>query len=124
MDAPLWVQAVADAERKRGAELMEENITEKTSIPLKALSFGSLFKIVFLTGFCLWGVISLIVVIIALIAPSAVTINNQTAQSTGQALLAAPMFLIIGTIFSAIGAATGVGALKLVTRFISFGNIS
>jgi hypothetical protein len=93
-------------------------------IAIRELSFGTLFKIVFWAGACVWILLAGIVVVLAFVAPGSIVVNGVRATSAGEAIGAAPIFLILGAIFTSIFAIVGVALLWLVGRFLPLGTIN
>ena len=93
-------------------------------VAIKELSFGTLFKIVFGAGACVWVLLASIAVVLALVAPGSIIVNGVRATSTAEAIGAAPIFLIIGAVFTSIFAIVGGGLLWLVGRFLPLGTIN
>ncbi|MEJ0024198.1 MAG: hypothetical protein WDN76_12895 [Alphaproteobacteria bacterium] len=76
---------------------------------VRSLDFGTVFKIVFWAGACVWVLIALVIMVFAIIAPQSVTVNGAQSQSTAQALVAVPIALVLGAFVSAVFAAAGAG---------------
>lgn len=93
-------------------------------IPVKSVLFGSHFKLVFLAGWATWIVIGLLMLLLSIIAPSALTVNNQVAEGIGDGFVAFALSVVLGGIISALFSAIGCGMLGLIGRFISLGNVS
>ena len=90
---------------------------------IKSLDFGTVFKIIFWSGACFWLLLSVLIAFVALVMPSAITINGARAASPWQAIAAAPIFLIVGTIMTSIFAVVGAGLLRLFGRYVPLGAI-
>lgn len=90
---------------------------------LTSLDFGTLFKIVFWAGVCVWFAIAVLAALTAFVLPSAINVNGTKSTSTAQALVAAPILLIMGTIMSALFAAIGAGLLRLFGRYLPLGQV-
>lgn len=105
------------------ASNLSANQTEKVAIPLREIRYTSLFKLCFLLNFSFWLFIALLGFLIALVAPAQITINDQPARSIAEALLFAPMVLIIGTLFSLFGALFSAFFLRLSALYLPLGQI-
>ena len=90
-------------------------------VKVNELKFGTIFKIVFWSGLLIWIGIFFLTIIVAFVAPDSISINDQEAQTTAQALGAAPIFLIVGAVFSLLGAALGSVLLKLFGSMLPLG---
>ena len=90
--------------------------------PIKNLSFGTIFKIIFWAGVLFWGVVSILVLISAFVSPSSISVSGKQAMSTAEALMAVPMLLILGSAVAAMGAAVCGGLLKLFGGLLPLGS--
>lgn len=93
-------------------------------IPVKSILFGSQFKLVFLTGWAAWFVVGFLMLLLSIIAPSALTVNDQVAEGIGDGVVAFALCVIIGGIISALFSVLGCGLLGLIGKFISLGHLS
>ena len=98
-------------------------MTEGDKIRVNALSFGTIFKVIFWSGLCFWAAVFAISLLAALVAPAAVTVNGQQAQTTAQALGILPIVAVLGAVVSASGAAIGGGLLKIAARVLPLGDV-
>jgi hypothetical protein len=93
-------------------------------IPVKSILFGSQFKLVFLTGWAFWIAFGLLMLLLSVIAPSALTVNGQVADGIGDGFVAVVTAVLVGGVASALCSVIGCGVLGFVSKFISLGNIS
>lgn len=87
------------------------------------LDSGTLFKIVFWVGICLWFAFALLVAIIALLMPSAIAMNGVKAMTPMEALPAAPYVFVLDLIMTSVFAALGSGLLRLAGRRLPLGYV-
>ena len=90
---------------------------------VRQLKFATLFKILFWAGIVLWASVSLFVILLAFIDPSSVSMNGKPSTSTSDALLAAPLFMVIGSVLSVFMAALSAGLLRIFGRFLPMGQV-
>lgn len=93
-------------------------------IPVKSILFGSHFKLVFIAGWAAWIVIGLLMLLLSIIAPSALTVNDQVAEGIGDGFVAFALSVVVGGVLSALFSVIGCGMLGLIGKFVSLGNIS
>ena len=96
-------------------------IDDRAAPRVRDLSFGTLFRIVFWAGLLAWSLAVVLVILLAFIAPGSVSINEAAAQSTQEALGAAPIFAAFGVVLSSLFAALGAGLLKLFGIILPLG---
>ncbi len=94
------------------------------SIPIKSITFGSLFKLIFFAGFFCWFLFGLIGIILSLIAPSALTVNDQAATGLGDGIKFFFICILLGSVLAAFTSVLGALCLKLVSKIINLGNLS
>ena len=92
-------------------------------IAVSHLGFGTLFKIVFWAGTCVWIAFALVIALIAFLLPSAITINGVKATSPMDALPAVPIFFVAGLIVTSIFAALGSGLLRIAGSRLPLGYV-
>ena len=92
-------------------------------IAVSHLGFGTLFKIVFWAGTCVWIAFALLIALIAFLVPSAITINGVKATSPMDALPAVPIFFVAGLIVTSIFAALGSGLLRVAGSRLPLGYV-
>lgn len=94
------------------------------SVPIKSILFGSQFKLVFLTGWAAWVAIGLVMILVSIVVPSALTVNSEAAQGIGDGFVACFIAIVFGGIISALFTVLGCGVLKLVGKLINIGDMS
>lgn len=92
-------------------------------VAIRHLSFGTVFKIVFWAGACVWLAVAVLVALVAFLVPTAITINGVEATSPMEALPAVPIFLIAGLIATSIFATLGSGLLRMAGSRLPLGNV-
>lgn len=88
------------------------------------LTYGTIFKIVFLAGLCMWALVAAFSLLIAFLSPESVTVNGVQATNFLQAVSIIPFIAILGGFFSLICAALSAFALKLLAKSVPLGPVS
>jgi len=87
-------------------------MSEQERIRVRDVDFGTLVKLVMLCGMGFWVVVAALMAVLAVAAPELIKINDQPATSTAQALIAVPLFFVVGSFFSAIIAVIGAAVVR------------
>lgn len=85
-------------------------------LPISAITFGSKFKLVFLSGIGAWIFASLVAFLLNLVMPGVIQINGQAVSGFTGSLIGMVIIFLIGSIFAALGTLLGLGMLSLFQK--------
>lgn len=93
-----------------------------TTVNFKQLTTGSLFRIGWIANLAVWGVIAVILAVLALLGYDTVEFNDQPLHGIGAVIGA----IVIGGVFALIGAVLmmlGGMLAKFAGRWLTFGDL-
>ncbi len=93
-------------------------------MPVKKMTFGSLFKIITWSQICLWILFAIFWTVLAFVAPESININDVQAENTIEALKGLPILFGVGAMFSLLAGGLGALALKLIGGFLPLGEVN
>ncbi len=93
-------------------------------MPVKNITFGSLFKIIVWSQVCLWLLFALFWVALAFMAPEAITINQVPAENTMEALRGLIIVFGVGAVFTLLVGGLGAAGLKLFGGILPLGMVA
>ncbi|MBR9834792.1 MAG: hypothetical protein GYB42_06305 [Alphaproteobacteria bacterium] len=88
---------------------------------IKDMRFATLFKVVFAAGLCTWSLFAVFCMVVAIVSPDSVTINDQKATTAAEALLIVPIILVLGGVLSLFGALIGATVLRFAAPYLPLG---
>ncbi|MEO0850810.1 MAG: hypothetical protein AAFY04_05285, partial [Pseudomonadota bacterium] len=95
-----------------------------SDIPVRSLSFGTVFKILFWASMLFWTMGSILIFLLGVVAPSAVTLNGEALSARSDALIIPPVGIIIGLIISVVIAGFSAAAFSVFKPVLPLGKIS
>lgn|GEM_PF-3981482 len=94
-----------------------------TGLRVRDLTFGSLFKIMFSAALAFWVIAGLLLGALALAGFDTVSFNGSQIHGIGGLVVGFVIAVVIGGLFSALGAAFGALVLKLLGAVLPIGTL-
>lgn len=90
-----------------------------TNVQINQPSFGTLFKMSFFIGRLAWVLIDFFILLLAIIAPSSLTTNGESATMILDSVKGFFLSLTLGAISSALKSTAGAGLMGLLAKSLA-----